>query len=459
MISREICQRVLHKAVSTGADYAEIFAENSVNHSINMIASKVDSIKDTVIAGAAVRVYKGLRSVMATTVDTSEEGLLRCAEKAAEALGQGTAQIDIVLRERLFGDIHPVKIVPNTVSNKEKVAVLKDGYFAAREYDECITQVTGTLLDVDHNILIASTEGLYTQDRQIRTRLSISAVADKGQGTQTGGFNPGRRMGMEMFDIIDPKAVGIRAAKQAVTMAGAGYCPAGVMPVAIDNGFGGVIFHEACGHSLEASSVAYGQSQFTGKLGQKIANEKVTAIDDGTIPGAWGSINIDDEGTPAQRNVLIEKGVLKSYMIDKFNGRRMGMASTGNARRQSYSYTPTSRMTNTYIAAGDDKNEDIIGSIEYGLYAKEMGGGSVNPVTGEFNFAVNEGYIIRNGVICEPVRGASLVGKGSEVIQNIDMVGTELEMGQGMCGSSSGSVPTNVGQPMIRVSSITVGGR
>ena len=459
MISREICQRVLHKAVSTGADYAEIFAENSVNHSINMIASKVDSIKDTVIAGAAVRVYKGLRSVMATTVDTSEEGLLRCAEKAAEALGQGTAQIDIVLRERLFGDIHPVKIVPNTVSNKEKVAVLKDGYFAAREYDECITQVTGTLLDVDHNILIASTEGLYTQDRQIRTRLSISAVADKGQGTQTGGFNPGRRMGMEMFDIIDPKAVGIRAAKQAVTMAGAGYCPAGVMPVAIDNGFGGVIFHEACGHSLEASSVAYGQSQFTGKLGQKIANEKVTAIDDGTIPGAWGSINIDDEGTPAQRNVLIEKGVLKSYMIDKFNGRRMGMASTGNARRQSYSYTPTSRMTNTYIAAGDDKNEDIIGSIEYGLYAKEMGGGSVNPVTGEFNFAVNEGYIIRNGVICEPVRGASLVGKGSEVIQNIDMVGTDMDMGQGMCGSSSGSVPTNVGQPLIRVSTITIGGR
>ena len=193
MISREICQRVLHKAVSTGADYAEIFAENSVNHSINMIASKVDSIKDTVIAGAAVRVYKGLRSVMATTVDTSEEGLLRCAEKAAEALGQGTAQIDIVLRERLFGDIHPVKIVPNTVSNKEKVAVLKDGYFAAREYDECITQVTGTLLDVDHKILIANTEGIYAQDRQIRTRMMISAVAEINGETQTGGCRPGAR--------------------------------------------------------------------------------------------------------------------------------------------------------------------------------------------------------------------------------------------------------------------------
>ena len=459
MISRDICQRVLRKAVSTGADYAEIFAENTVNHNISMIASKVESVKDTVIAGAAVRVYKGLRSVMASTVDTSEEGLLRCAESAAEALGQGTAQIDIVLKERIFGDIHPVKICPVSVSNKEKVAILKEGYFAAKEHDDCVVQVSGNLLDVDHNILIANTEGTYAQDRQIRTRLAISAVADKGQGTQTGSASPGRRMGLEMFDFIDPKNVGIAAAKQAVTMAGAGYCPAGVMPVAIENGFGGVIFHEACGHSLEASSVAYGQSQFAGKLGELIANPKVTAIDDGTIPNAWGSINIDDEGTPAQRNVLIENGILKSYMIDKFNGRRMGMASTGNSRRQSYAYTPTSRMTNTYIAAGEDKNEDIIASIEYGLYAASMGGGSVNPVTGEFNFAVNEGYMIRDGKICEPVRGASLVGKGSEILQNIDMVGTDMEQAQGMCGSSSGSVPTNVGQPLVRVSSITVGGR
>ena len=459
MISREVCQRVLHKAVSTGADYAEIFAENTVNHSINMIASKVDAIKDTVVAGAAVRVYKGLRSVMASTVDTSEAGLIRCAESAAEALGQGEAQIDIVLKERLFGNIHPVKIVPSSAGNAEKIAILKDGYFAAKAYSEFITQVSGTLLDVDHNILIANTEGLYTQDRQIRTRLAISAVADKGLGSQTGAASPGRSMGLEMFDDIIPAQVGQKAAKMAVTMAGAGYCPAGVMPVAIENGFGGVIFHEACGHSLEATSVALGQSQFAGMMGQKIANEKVTAIDDGTIPGAWGSINIDDEGTPARKNVLIENGVLKSYMIDKFNARRMGMAPTGSGRRQSYSYTPTSRMTNTYIAAGQDRNEDIISSIEYGLYAASMGGGSVNPVTGEFNFAVNEGYIIRNGKICEPVRGATLVGKGSEIIQNIDMVGTDVDQAQGMCGSSSGSIPTNVGQPLIRVSTITVGGR
>ena len=459
MIARDICLRVLQKAVSTGADYAELFAENTVNHSIEMIASKVDTIKDTFIAGAAVRVYKGLRSVMATTVDTSEAGLLRCAEKAAEALGEGTAQIDIVLRERLFGDIHPVRIAPVSLSNLEKVEVLKEGYFAAKNLSPAITQVDGTLLDVDHNILIANTEGIYARDRQIRTRISVSAVAEKNGETQTGSFNPGARMGMELFEIVNPKAVGEKAARQALTMVSAGYCPAGVMPVAIENGFGGVIFHEACGHSLEATSVAYGRSQFAGKLGEKIANEKVTAIDDGTIPNAWGSVNFDDEGTPARKNVLIEKGVLKSYMIDKFNGRRMGMASTGNARRQSYAHTPTSRMTNTYIAPGEDSNEDIIASIGYGLYCKEMGGGSVNPVTGEFNFAVKEGYLIRNGVICEPVRGASLVGKGSEVIQNIDMVGTDMQMGQGMCGSSSGSIPANVGQPLVRVSAITVGGR
>ena len=460
MIKREVCERVLRRAASTGADFAELFRENTVNHSVHMIDSKVDAVTDAVVAGAGIRVFKGLRSVTASTVDTSEEGLMRCADAAAAALGEGTAQIDIVLTERLFGDIHPVKIVPSTVPNLRKIEILKEGYFAAKDYDPSITQVSGAIMDADHNILIANSEGLYTQDRQIRTRMYLTAIAEKDGETQTGSCNPGRRMGLEVFGtVIDPRQVGIKAAKQAVVMASAGYCPAGVMPVAIGNGFGGVIFHEACGHSLEATSVAYGMSEFTGKLGEVIANEKVTAIDDGTIPNAWGSINIDDEGTPARKNVLIEKGVLKGYMIDKRGGRRMNMEPTGSARRESYAYATTSRMTNTYIAAGEDKNEDIIASIEYGLYAKEMGGGSVNPATGEFNFAVSEGYMIRNGKICEPVRGASLVGRGSEVIKKIDMVGNDLELGAGMCGSSSGSVPVNVGQPLIRVSSITVGGR
>jgi TldD protein len=231
------------------------------------------------------------------------------------------------------------------------------------------------------------------------------------------------------------------------------------MTVAIESGFGGVIFHEACGHSLEATQVGVGMSEMCGKLGQQIANEKVTAIDDGTIVNGWGSSNIDDEGTPTQRNVLIENGVLKSYLVDRLGSRRMGMAMTGNSRRQSYTFEPTSRMTNTFIDNGPDKNEDIIASIEYGLYAKEMGGGSVNPLTGAFNFTVKEGYIVRNGKICEAVRGASLIGTGSQILKDIDMVGQNLATGQGVCGSSSGNVPTDVGQPLIRVSKITVGGR
>ena len=198
---------------------------------------------------------------------------------------------------------------------------------------------------------------------------------------------------------------------------------------------------------------------FADKLGQQIANSKVTAIDDGTIPNAWGSINIDDEGTPAQKNVLIENGVLKRYMVDRFNGRRMNMPSSGSSRRQDYRFVPTSRMTNTFIAAGDDEDKDIISSIDLGIYAAKMGGGSVNPATGAFNFAVSEAYMIRGGKIAEPVRGASLIGKGSEILMDIDMVGKHMLTGQGMCGSSSGSVPTDVGQPLIRVSKITVGGR
>jgi len=231
------------------------------------------------------------------------------------------------------------------------------------------------------------------------------------------------------------------------------------MPVVIGDGFGGVIFHEACGHSLEATSVALGMSEFCGKLGQQVAASCVTAIDDGTIPGEWGSENVDDEGTPTTRLVLIENGILKNYMVDRLNGRRMGMAPTGSARRESYQYAPTSRMRNTFIAGGSDDPAEMISTMGDGLYAAKMGGGSVNPATGEFNFAVNEGYLIRDGKIDRPVRGASLIGRGAEVLMKIDRVGRNMWMAQGMCGSASGSVPTNVGQPMIRVTDITVGGR
>ncbi len=376
-----------------------------------------------------LRGCKGLKSAYASTSDLSLSGLLRCAENAASAIANASVQREISLTERIFGDIHPIRIVPSSAANPVKADIIRTAYAAAREYHEDIAQVQATLLDVDHNILIANSDGLLTEDRQIRTRLAVNAVASKNGENQSGVQSPGRRMGLEMFDSIDPAKVGREASRQAVTMLSAGYCPAGKMTVAIENGFGGVIFHEAV-------------------LVERVAAEHGVVV-----------INIDDEGHPAQRNVLIENGILKSYLIDRLNGKRMGMESTGSARRQNYTFEPTSRMTNTFIANGTDKNEDIIRSIDNGLYCRQMGGGSVNPVTGEFNFAVTEGYLVRNGQICEPVRGASLIGKGSEILMNIDMVGQNLATGQGMCGSASGSVPTDVGQPLIRVSSITVGGR
>ncbi|MBR7185488.1 MAG: TldD/PmbA family protein [Clostridia bacterium] len=463
MLNQSLVAEVLGRVMRGGADFAELYLERTQNHVIEYVGGKIERINANLLSGVGIRAFCGLRSVSASTTDISRSGLLACAAQVADACAEfasnKAAPADILLTERRFGDIHPVRIVPGDAQTGRKIELLRTAGIAAKDYHASISQVKGTMLDVDHQILVANSDGLFCEDRQIRTRMAIFAVASKDGENQSGSCSPGRRMGLEVFDLFDPVDIGRKAAAQAVVNLSAGYCPAGVMPVAIENGFGGVIFHEACGHSLEATSVAVGASQFAGKLGQKIAGDKVTAIDDGTIPNAWGSINIDDEGTPAQRNVLIENGVLKSYMVDKLNGRRMGMASTGNARRQGYSYEPTSRMTNTFIDNGPDKNEDIIASIEYGLYAKQMGGGSVNPATGAFNFAVCEGYIIRNGKICEPVRGASLIGTGSEILQNIDMVGQNLDRGQGMCGSSSGSIPTDVGQPLIRVSQITVGGR
>lgn len=459
MLNKELLSEVLGVAMSSGGDFAEVYGEHTRSNSIQLVDGKIDKVNDNVISGVGVRVFLGERTVYASTSDISREGLLACARSAADALAEGKAPISICLNRKNIIDIHPVKINPVTAQLGIKSDILKIACFAAKEHSPLISQVSGTLACVEHGILVANTEGLLAEDSHTRTRIMVSAVASDNGENQSGFCSPGRGMGLEMFEFISPTEVGIKAADQALVNLRADYCKAGQMTVAIENGFGGVIFHEACGHSLEASQVGVGMSEMCGKLGQKIANEKVTAIDDGTIPGAWGSVNIDDEGNPTQRNVLIENGVLKGYMIDRLGSRRMGMAMTGNSRRQGYGFEPTSRMTNTFIDNGPDKNEDIIASIEYGLYAKQMGGGSVNPLTGAFNFAVTEGYMVRNGKICEPVRGASLIGTGSKILQDIDMVGQNLATGQGMCGSSSGSVPTDVGQPLIRVKKITVGGR
>jgi TldD protein len=300
---------------------------------------------------------------------------------------------------------------------------------------------------------------LWISDKRIRTRFAVSSVASLNGEMQQGYNAPGASMGFEFYSINPVEKIAEEASRIAVEMIHGEYSPSGIMPVVIDNGFGGVLFHEACGHALEASFVSKGVSAFGGKLGEMVASPLVTAIDDGTLANGWGTTGIDDEGTPTRRNILIENGVLKSYLVDKLNGKRMGMESTGSARRQSYRFSPTSRMNNTFIANGDMDPMDIISTTEYGLYAKSLGGGSVDPATGDFNFAVMEGYLIKNGRLTRPLRGATIVGNGVKVLELIDAVGNNLALGQGMCGAESGSIPANVGQPMIRVSSLTVGGR
>lgn len=459
MLEKSLVEKILNEALSTGGDFAEIFVEKKNNCGLYMIDGKIESSLSGRDFGIGIRIFKDLYSVYGYTNDMTEENLLKTARKIAEAVKGTRADITINLLKQDIENYNKIEIYPETVLKKNKIDIMRRGYTAAKEYDSEISQVRVSYSDSKQNILVANSEGIWAEDERVRGRIRIESVASNGTEMQTGSMGPGASKGFEFFEKMDVESYGREASRIAKTILHADYSPSGKMPVIIDNGFGGVIFHEACGHGLEATSVAKGNSVFAGKIGEMIASPVVSAVDDGTIPNEWGTINIDDEGTPSRRNLLIENGILKGYMVDKLNGRRMGMASTGSGRRESYKYAPTSRMTNTFILNGKSSLDEMISSVEKGIYAKYMGGGSVNPATGNFNFAVMEGYLIENGKITSPVRGATLIGSGSEILKKIEMVGNNLAYGQGMCGSVSGSICTNVGQPAIKVSEITVGGR
>ncbi len=459
MLSNSVIENVLYAALSKGGDFAEIFVEDKINASIRLVGGLVENNISGRDYGVGIRIFDKFNSIYAYTNDSSEDNLIKVAKQAAAALDSNAIDIRINLMKQASTNYNHIAKYPSKIGKKDKIELLKRGYKAAKEYDPVISQVSANYLEEEQNILVANTEGLLARDTRVRTRFSIASVASKNGEMQQGSYSPGASMGFEFYDKINVEEVGIEASRIAKTMVNAEYCPSGTMPVIIDNEFGGVLFHEACGHALEASFVSKGTSAFANKLGQQVASTLVTAIDDGTMPNGWGTTNIDDEGTPTQKNILIEDGILKSYLIDKIHGRRMNMESTGSGRRQSYKFAPTSRMNNTYIDAGESTFESIISNTENGLYAKKLGGGSVDPATGDFNFAVMEGYIIQNGKILKPVRGATLIGNGIKVLELIDMVGNNLDLGQGMCGADSGSIPANVGQPALRVKSLTVGGR
>jgi len=460
MLDQNIAREVLQEAVRTGGDFAEIFMEDRIDHNIAMRSRLIENVGSNRLHGAGIRVLSGTNAVYVYTNDTSRQGLMNCARQAAAAVRSGKGCIVAPFIARDASRPEEFRLLPTDVKADVKADKVRQAEAAARAVSNEIVQASVNYTDSVQDVLICNTEGTFVTDRRVWTRMSCGVVASDGVENQSGSESPGAMMGFELFDErVDPEQVGRTAATQAVTMLHAPVCPAGIMPVVIDNGFGGVIFHEACGHSLEATSVGIGASEFCGKLGQRVAPDCVTAIDDGTPANEWGSLHVDDEGTATTKLVLIENGILKNYMIDRLGSRRMNMPMTGSGRRQSYAFAPTSRMRNTYIAPGTDDEKEMIATMGDGLYARKMGGGSVNPATGEFNFAVNEGYLVKDGKIAHPVRGASLIGRGSEVLMRIDRVGSDLQCAQGMCGSLSGSVPTNVGQPMIRVSSLTVGGR
>ncbi len=459
MFNDSDCLRILEQAMSTTADFAEVFQEVTESKSVGLLNGEVIRASTGFDSGTGIRLLAGTNSVYVYSSDNDIEVLLKLAKEAAAAIkGNDKGQIE-ALKDLCKTSMTRIEIDPMSVPKKDMVDFLRKSSDYALNYDPLITQVAGSIASSVRTAKIINTRGVNTEDTTNRIRLSVETIATKDNEKQSGRVAPGTMKGYEFineYPIIDKTK---ECCDTAIRMVNAGYAPSAKMPVILSNGFGGVIFHEACGHALEATAVGIKMSYFTDMLGQQIASPIVSARDNARIEGEWGSYGTDDEGNTSSDLLLIENGILKNYLIDELGARRMNAKPTGCSRRQNYSYAPTSRMSNTYICNGDSDVKDIIANTEYGLYATQMGGGSVDTSTGDFNFAVNEAYMVRDGKIAEPVRGATLIGKGQEILKNIDMVGNDLQLAAGMCGSVSGGVPVTVGQPTIRVSSILVGGR
>lgn len=455
-----LLQKTLDAALSTGADFADVFVEETYSSQLSILNQKADKAIVGTLYGAGIRLFFGDEIVYVTTNDLSEEALIKTALMAAQARGNSKRlAAKFKLKNSLFDSIHTYGEKPWETDRNKKFQWMNAIDQHARSRSSLVTQVESTLLEKFQKVQIANSMGLHKFDERAYSRMRVETFVESEGLKESSADNEGHMGTSELFDKIDLKKLAHENVDRALLLTKAKYAPAGEMPVLISNSFGGVIFHEACGHGLETTSVAKNSSVFCGKLGQKVAHESVTAIDDGTIQNEWGSLNIDDEGMPTQRTTLIEKGILKSYIVDQMGAKQTGYKATGSGRKQSYKFAPASRMRNTFIDRGTDRFEDMVNDIDYGLYAKKMGGGSVNPGTGDFNFSVLEGYIVRKGEIQEAVKGACLIGRGIETLANITKVSDNLKLATGMCGSVSGSIPAAVGQPEILVSKMTVGGR
>ncbi len=460
MIEQAVLERVLASALRSGGEFAEVYAEDKRSSSAHLDDGKVEQVTSGRDRGAGIRVVLGDTTGFAHTADLSERGLLAAAEAASAAArsGGGGAKV-VALTPKRVEPVNTVSINPDEVAKVAKVELLQRADTTARGMGGAIVQVSAGYGDSRKHILIANSDGLLVEDDQVRTLFRVSVVASGDTGMQTGYESIGHTIGFELFDRYDVDDVARRAAQQALTKLNARPAPSGSLPVVIRAGTGGVLFHEACGHGLEADFVAKGSTVYAGRVGERVASEVVTLIDDGTMTAEWGAIAIDDEGHPSQRNVLIENGILTDYMWDYLRARKEGRPQSGNGRRQSYQHLPMVRMTNTFVINGTEDPADIIRATEKGVYVAHLGGGSVNTASGDFVFGMTEAYMIENGEITDPIREGNLIGNGPQVLQDIDLLGNDFAMGNpGTCGKDGQGVPVGDGQPTLRVKAMTVGG-
>jgi TldD protein len=455
LLKSTIANDVIFEGLAQGADFVDVFIERTHNDSMVFKNSRAEDIQSGTIFGVGIRLIYGEQALYGYTNSIDREELLRITKLLGARIGKvGTPKT--LNFEKLQYPIIPT-LKDKEVDAKAKLSYLKQIDERLRK-DSKVSQVMLSFTKKKQLIEVYNSEGLFATEERPYIRLFHQLVMKDGELQSEASFGPGAIGGWEFIEKLNVEENCENLIKQATTTLYAAPCPGGKMPVVIDNGFGGVIFHEACGHLLETTAVEKKASVFWDKMGEQIAHTAVTALDDGTVPGAWGSLSIDDEGMATQKTTLVENGILKRFISDRIGEMKTGHKRTGSGRRQSYKFAPASRMRNTYIAAGPHEFSDLITSVPNGIYAKKMGGGSVDPSTGQFNFSVQEAYLIEDGKITKPVKGATLIGTGPEIMAKISMVGKNLEMMAGMCGSVSGSIPTTVGQPALKVDEILVGG-
>lgn len=458
MLDQSIANDIIFEALSQGADFCDIFVERSSVETISLNSSNVKDIKSGVDFGVGIRLIYGEKALYGYANSVAKDELLGLTRILAEQYKKQTHVVGpIQFNSKNFAEIKSFK--SSKVELSHKIEKMKSLDSLTRKQSDFVNQVHLGLFTKQQEIEVFDSEGLHMQDTRPYCRMSAHATVKDGNNQATGTWSPGARGGYDFVETLDLEWIADYVAKQGLTTLRAAHCPAGKMPVVIDNGFGGVIFHEACGHSLETTSVEKKASEFWDKKGEMIAHEALSAVDDGTLDHLWGSLSLDDEGMPTQRTQLIKNGKLENFICDRLGEIKTGHPRTGSARRESYKFAPASRMRNTFIEPGSYNLEELLAAMGDGLYAKAMGGGSVNPGTGEFNFAVQEGYLVKDGKITDAVKGATLIGKGSEIMKNISMVGNNLDYAAGICGSVSGGVPVTVGQPAVKVDEILVGGK